>query len=119
METRLVSISNTHRKIARTPVCNVARKVSLSKLLIEQQGKLSELHSLARYFDSIRNVVQISSLSEHINHYCGVHEPVNICQANQQDIIDISDDSDDESIFSEPDQVCIDLDSDVEVLENP
>ena len=71
------------------------------------------------HFYAARNVVQIGHLSQFIDHNCGRYKPVNIEQAQHQDIIDLtSEDSDGETSISKQDQECIDIDSDIEVVEN-
>ena len=120
IEAKLIKISTIQRKILRTPIGNIARKVHLSKNLLQQQGELQELHNLALHFYATRNAVQIGHLSHYIDHNCGCYEPVNIEQAQHQDTIDlVSEDSDGETVNSEQDQECIDIDSDIEVVENP
>ena len=122
IESKLIKIATIERKIARTPIGHITRKVHLSKNLLQAQGALKELHNLALHFYATRNEVQIEHLSQYVNHNCGCFDSVNIDQDQDQDLINlVSEDSDGEADNSDQDQDCIDIisdDSDIKVVEN-
>ena len=111
IEERLTKISYLQCKLARTSRGNIAQKVSITKAIIEQQGALSELHSLANMLYVNRNSYKIGHAEMYMDHSCDLSHPANTSLTDQEDLVEISDSSasDLEETYS---------DSELEILEH-
>ena len=114
IEERLTKISYLQCKLARTSHGNIARKVFLSKAIIEQQGALKELHSIANMLYVNRNSYKIGHAEMYMDHSCDLTHPANTSLTDQEDCVDISDSSASETSDLEE----IYTDSELEILEH-
>ena len=77
IEYKLHKIANLKRKFSRTCHSNMARRVHLSKAILEEMGALRELRDLASSLYTNRHSYKVGLAERHLDHSCNYKAATN------------------------------------------
>ena len=93
IEYKLHKISNLKCKFSRMCHSNIARRIQLSKAILEEQGALRELHGLASSLYMNRHCYKVGHAERYLDHSCNSRTATNTSPSDQVDLVDLVTDS--------------------------